>query len=60
MLEMPESEVNLQILNSMLELYCHALKPHELESKVLPEYTRFNIKYDINTYAHLMRLHLNY
>ena len=44
----------------MLELYCHALKPHELEAKVLPEYTRYKINYDINTYAHLMKMHLNY
>ena len=62
MLEMPgpESEVNLQVLNSMLELYCHALKPRELEAKVLPEYSRHKIPYDVNTYAHLAKLHLTF
>jgi pentatricopeptide repeat protein len=55
----PECEITIQVLNSLLILYGNALKPQELESKVLPEYQVNRIEYDANTYSHLMKLFLN-
>ena len=52
-------QVNVQILNSLLYLYAEALKPHEIEAKVLAEFEKHQIKYDQNTYAHLAKLYLN-
>jgi hypothetical protein len=59
MLDNSDCEVTIHVLNSLLRLFGNALKPLEIESKVLPEYEKHRIKYDANTYAELMRLTLN-
>lgn len=42
----------------MLQLHCMALKPVEIEAKVLPEYAKHRVDFDINTYNHLMKYYL--
>ena len=59
MQEMPDAEININILNSLMYLYTAAVKPLEIEAKLLPQYALHKIEYDENTYAHLAKLHLN-
>ena len=59
MKESADCEVSIEVLNSLLQLYCVAVKPHDIEAKVLPEYEQNKIKYDSNTYANLAKLQLN-
>ena len=40
-------------------MYGVAIKPHEIEAKVLPQYALHKIPYDENTYAHLSKLYLD-
>lgn len=32
----PNCEISVEVLNSLVQLYCVALKPHDIEAKVLP------------------------
>ena len=50
---------NKHILNSMVMLHCNALRPDELDSKILPLYEQHRIKHDVYTYQHLSKLYLN-
>ena len=59
MSQMPDVEINVQILNSLTYLHVQAVKPQEIEAKILPQYARHKIPYDENTYAHLSKLYLN-
>jgi len=52
------TEVNIQVLNSLLLLYSNALRPEQLEAEVLPLYDKFKIKHDIYTYQNLSRMYL--
>ena len=52
-------EVNIYILNSLVYLFSCAIKTHELEAKVLPQFERHRIAHDVNTYQHLTKLYLN-
>lgn len=56
---MPECEISVNILNSLLFMYRTAVKPMEIEAKVLPQYAIHKIDFDENTYAELAKLHLN-
>ena len=38
-----DTKVSVQLLNSMLQLHCMALKPVEIEAKVLPEYAKHKV-----------------
>lgn len=58
MLKDQKCEVNVYVLNTMLRLYVNALKPREMEAKILPEFEKHRVKYDQNTYGELMRLFL--
>ena len=40
-------------------LYANALKPNEIESKVLPQYEKFGIEHDVYTFQHLTKMYLN-
>ena len=44
MQNMPENEVNINILNSLVHFYSAALRPEELEQKVLPQYEKHRVK----------------
>jgi hypothetical protein len=37
-------DININILNSMTYLYVNALRPEELEARVLPLYTKYKVK----------------
>jgi hypothetical protein len=52
------TEVNIQILNSLVLLYANALRPEELEAEVLPLYEKYRIKHDIYTYQNLSQMYL--
>ena len=54
----PENEVNINILNSLVHLYSAALRPEELEQKVLPQFEKHRVKQDANTFTHLAKLYL--
>ena len=54
-----DCEVNVNILNSLVYLYSCALRPEELEAKVLPQYAKHRIEHDVCTYAHLTKMYLN-
>ena len=58
MLEKPDCEISPHILNSLLALYANAVEPLEIESKVLPEFSKHNIDLDANSYSQLMRLYM--
>ena len=51
--------MSVEVLNSLLYLFTVAVKPQEIEAKILPQYTLHNIPFDENTYAHLSKLYLN-
>lgn len=51
-------EPNINILNSLTFLYATALRPEELEAKVLPLYKKYKINQDVYTYQHLIRMYL--
>ncbi len=53
-----DTEVNIQVLNSLLLLYSNALRPEQLEAEVLPLYEKFKIKHDVYTYQNLTRMYL--
>ena len=40
-------------------MYSNALKPIDLETKVLPEYTKHRIPHDVYTYQHITKMYLN-
>ena len=40
-------------------MYSNALKPIDLETKVLPEYTKHRIQHDVYTYQHITKMYLN-
>lgn len=46
----PEVEINIHILNSLLLIHTNALRVKDLDSTVLPLYSKFKIKHDIYTY----------
>lgn len=50
---------NIQVLNSLLLMFSNALNPIDLETKVLPEYTKYRIQHDVYTYQHLTKMYLN-
>ena len=58
MQSMPECEVNINVLNSLVHLYSSALRPEELEQKVLPQYEKHRVEYDANTFTHLANMYL--
>jgi pentatricopeptide repeat protein len=51
-------EPNIQILNSLCMLYTLALRPEELETKILPLYDKLKIKHDVYTYQNLSKMYL--
>lgn len=53
-----DTEVNIQVLNSLLLLYSNALRSEQLEAEVLPLYEKFKIKHDVYTYQNLTRMYL--
>ena len=57
--ENPEAKVTEQVIGSMLQLYCKALRLDELEAKVLPLYAKHKLPYSIYTYQNLSKLYLN-
>jgi len=59
MQEIPDCEISVNVLNSLISLFSAALKPHEIEAKVLPQFALHKISYDENTYAHLAKFYLN-
>ncbi len=46
-------EPNINVLNSLTFLYANALRPEDLETKVLPLYDKYKIKHDVYTYQEL-------
>jgi len=52
-------EPNIHILNSLLFLYCNAVRAEEMEAKVLPLYDKYRIPHDIYTFQNLAQLYLN-
>lgn len=59
MQDSPDCEVSVEVLNSLLYLNTVAIRPLEIESKILPLYQQHKLKYDENTYAHLAKLYLD-
>lgn len=55
----PEIEINSHILDSMLLLYCNALRVDDLDSKLLPMYDKYKVKHNVYTYQCLAKLYLN-
>lgn len=51
-------EVNIQILNSLVSLFAAALRPEEVETKILPLYEKHRVKHDVYTYQELSRMYL--
>ena len=52
-------EPNIHILNSMLFLYCNAIRVEEMEAKILPLYEKYKITHDVYTYQNLAKLYLD-
>ena len=46
----PNLEVNINVLNSMVLLYANALRPEELEAKVLPLFDKHRMQYNVYTF----------
>ena len=46
----PELEVNIHVLNSLLLLYCNALRLDDLDARLLPLYEKHKIPHDVYTY----------
>lgn len=55
----PQGIVNINILNSLVLLFANAMRPEELEHKVLPLFSKHRIKEDVFTYQTLAKLNLN-
>lgn len=51
--------MNSNILNSMITLYAGALRPEELEAKVLPLFDKFRVPYNVYTFQELIKLFYN-
>jgi hypothetical protein len=59
MVEETEYEPNIYILNSLTLLFTNAMKPEELERRILPLYAKNRVKFDINTYQMIAKMYLN-
>jgi predicted MPP superfamily phosphohydrolase len=55
----PDLEINTNILNSMVLLYANALRPEELEAKVLPLFDKHRLPFNVFTFQELIRLFYN-
>lgn len=55
----PNCTVSIEVLNSLLNLNAIAMRPHDIEAKVLPQYAMHKLSYDANTYSHLARFYLD-
>lgn len=53
------TDINVNILNSMVYLYSSALRPDDMEAHVLPLYDKYKIKHDVYTYQHLSKMYLD-
>lgn len=55
----PNCTISIEILNSLLQLNTIAMRPHDIEANVLPQYDQYKLAYDENTYAILAKYYLN-
>ena len=55
----PKIAMNANILNQMVTLYAGALKPEELEAKVLPLFDKFSVPFNVYTFQELIKLFYN-
>lgn len=59
MVNQTDYEPNIQVLNSLVLMFANAIKPLELESKILPLYEKYRIQHDVYTYQNLTKMYLN-